>query len=76
MFAPMDTANECSNLRGAYATVNACSTAVHAAQAIPIHPDASRRASGATVHGPSASGRCRPSATPVVCSERHNLRQD
>eukprot|EP00969_Alexandrium_andersonii_P198733 8776810-Alexandrium_andersonii.AAC.1 len=43
-----------------HATVNTCSTAAHAAQAVPIHPPGvSRCACSATVHGQpaSASGR-------------------
>eukprot|EP00969_Alexandrium_andersonii_P130754 5782386-Alexandrium_andersonii.AAC.1 len=45
---------------GRNATVNTCSTAEHAVQALPIHPGASRRTSGTTVHGHrGGSGRVR-----------------
>eukprot|EP00969_Alexandrium_andersonii_P193095 8528705-Alexandrium_andersonii.AAC.1 len=46
---------------------------MHAVQAIPIHPDESRRASGATVHGPGASERCAPSARPVAMQRETQL---
>eukprot|EP00969_Alexandrium_andersonii_P122159 5400637-Alexandrium_andersonii.AAC.1 len=58
--------------------VNKCSTAAHAVQALPVHPDVSRRTSGTTVHGHRARAEERmPSARPVAMQrEAHTHRQD
>eukprot|EP00969_Alexandrium_andersonii_P216076 9544701-Alexandrium_andersonii.AAC.1 len=51
--------NERSNLHTENASINTCSTAAHAVQAISTHPDASRRTSGTTVHGRGTKGKLR-----------------
>eukprot|EP00969_Alexandrium_andersonii_P104588 4614455-Alexandrium_andersonii.AAC.1 len=63
--------NEHNNLHDANASVDTCSTAAHAAQAISIHPDVSRRTSGTTVRGQGTRGKLQGEArsAPSLCSE-------